>query len=507
MPATRTRGLASRLQNGANDNRDNHLPPPAELLKYLQKYGVLICTCCRHAIKPGGIVRHLKEIHYLQNEHRRPYTLYASNFELKKPGDVSDPRDQDFPMPYLPLEQGWRCHAPGCDYLCVSTKRMETHWPSKHGCKGDPNWDWTPTPIQTFFRGNMLRYFTTKDETHLNKTPQNLPAASNFIQKMRNRYRLDAIDSLTLEHYFYSSYRSFSKPGETEGIWLKVVADLSYRHLFLLHGILACTALHMAHLYPAQREMYIVRAYSHQDTALPIFRNELNHPTAENCDAIMAFAYLLTVFSFATELDNSQNSLFLISDSTTDTGKNQLILPQWLYFIRCGCEMLNEVWDRIETGPARALACAWEVELNVGDSKLPYLERFMSIVPQDGSWSEDVISIYRDGASALADAFAYMDRETTKVDVSTWNILGLWCVRLQNEFYDLIFHRHPGALILLAYYCVIMKRMETCWYFGGRPARLIASIRDILDKKWQPYLQDAADQVMGPLKSVSKIIS
>ncbi|KAJ5664399.1 hypothetical protein N7507_005130 [Penicillium longicatenatum] len=317
---------------------------------------------------------------------------------------------------------------------------------------------------------------------------------------MQDMHGLDPIDSLALEHYFYSSWQTFSKDAQTESIWVNVVADLAYNHQFLLHGILACTALHMAHIYPAQRETYIIRAYAHQDTALPLYSRAIENPTTNNCDAIMVFAYLLVVFSFATELDNGQNSLLLLCDTGTGVQEKQLILPQWLHFIRCGCNLLDKVWDRIESGPVGILGDAWETEPDVGDSKLPYLEQFMSFVPPDGSWSESVVSVYRDAASALAGAFAYVDSETTNIDVSTWNILGLWCVRLKDDFYRLIFERQPGALLLLAYYCVIMKRMETCWYFGGRPARLIAAISSVLDERWHPYLQQAADQVNGPGK-------
>lgn len=488
---------------GPNEMKNRHDwadLPSQELLKYFPAYQVLICTSCRYALKPGGIVRHMKDIHHLQHEQRRPYTLYASNLKLKKPEDVSEPREEDFPMPYLPLEQGWRCEALRCDYLCVSTKRMENHWSAKHGRKGYPSNDWSPAPLQTFFRGNMLRYFTIHRGTHHDRHQPSLAVTLPYVQKMRDKYGLDAIDCLTLEHYFYSSHKSFATNGETEKIWLNVVSDLAYEHLFLLHGIIACTALHMAHLYPAQRQEYTVRAYAHQDSALPLFRDAMNRPTAQNCDAIMAFAYMLVVYTFATELDNENSLLLITNNPETSQEGEQLVLPQWLHFVRCGCSVLCDVWDKIETGPISVLANAWEHELNVGDSKFPYLDHFMSIVPQDGSWSDHVISVYQDGANALAEAFAYLDKTKTKTSVSTWYILDLWPVRLEDEFYDLIFQRHPGALILLAYYCVLMKPMDHCWYFEGRRAKLIAAITNVLDTKWHPYLQDAADQMAKPVK-------
>ncbi|KAJ5578068.1 uncharacterized protein N7459_007032 [Penicillium hispanicum] len=439
--------------------------------------------------------------------------LYASNLKLKKPAEVSDPRDEDFPVPYLPLEQGWRCEAPRCRHLCVSTKRMETHWSAVHGCKGNPSRDWSPAPLQTFFRGNMLHYFTTRGgrnrqtggyggdtqlSTKINQGCTSNPAEPTYTQKMRDRYALDPIDSLTLEHYFYSSYKSFVTDDQTETIWLNVVADLAYRHSFVLHGILACTALHMAHLYPSQCHAYSLRACAHQDRALPRFRYAIDHPTAENCDAIMAFAYLLTVYSFATEVDSTSTSFLVVDDTGTAPDGKNIVLPQWLHFIRTGCVMLSDVWDRVESGPVSALAAAWETELDVGDSKLPYLNHFLSFVPEDSSWSQESKSIYVDAARALAESFAYLERAEKEVHVNMWCILELWPVRVEDELFDLISERHPGSLILLAYYCVILKKAEECWYFGGRPARLIASIVDVLDTKWHPCVQEAVDQVVGP---------
>lgn len=467
---------------------NNTVAPPQDLFRYYSTYQVLICTSCRYALSPGGVARHMKDIHHLPHEQRRPYTLFASNLRIRDPEKVVNPHEKDFPIPHLPLEQGWKCQS--CDYLAISRKRMETHWPSVHGRKGDPSRDWVAAPLQTFFRGNKLRYFTSRtvpEEERLLK----LPTSSVNVQKIREKYELDAIDTLTLEHYFYASYKSFATE-ETEPIWLKVVADLAHDHLFLLKGILACTALHMAHLYPAQRKTYILRVYAHQDVALPLFREAIDHPTAQNCDAIMTFAYLLVTLSLAEVMGGEDAPLLLVNRKEN----GEVSLPQWLYFIRSGCVMLCDVWDRVETGPVSTLAYAWEVEFDVGDSKLPHLERFMSFVPEDGSWSEGIISIYYDAAVALAEAFAYLE-QTPSPDTSTWHILGLWPVRVEDEFLTMLSGKHPGAMILLAHYCIIFKRIEDHWYLGVKPSKLIGSIAEMLDRRWHPCLREAQEAVLG----------
>ena len=36
---------------------------------------------------------------------------------------------------------------------------MKGHWAFEHGRQGKSDVDWHPVPLQTLFRGNLLRYF------------------------------------------------------------------------------------------------------------------------------------------------------------------------------------------------------------------------------------------------------------------------------------------------------------------------------------------------------------
>ncbi|KAJ5534766.1 hypothetical protein N7527_001020 [Penicillium freii] len=346
---------------------------------------------------------------------------------------------------------------------------------------------------------NLMSGLTSSADQSSNSGPSEFanPAASPYILKLREKYGLDPIDSLMLEHYFLSSYKTLLDKN-TEKVWLSAMANLAEEHVFLLRGILACTALHMAHLYPMQSQAYILRACVHQESALPLFRHAIEHPTEHNCDAIVIFAHLLVVYSFASDLENSNSSLLLVENTGAGHRQN-LILPQWLHFFRTGCVMLMSVWDRIERGPVSLLAEAYETDLEIATGNLPYLDHFLSIIPQDKSWSNQSIVIYRHAAIALAKAFAYLEHTKDDLHVSTWNILGLWPVRVEDEFFELLSSTHPGALILLAYYCVILKHMEGCWYFGGRPAKLIASIAAVLPLRWHPFIQEAVSRVANPI--------
>lgn len=141
--------------------KSTETPPPEQLLQFHPTYKVLICKGCRYAIQPTGIARHLKEIHHIYRSHRRPYLSYASRFKLAEPQSVIQTGIGEFPVGLLPVLDGLQCTAAtSCGFLCASTKRMQKHWLSVHGRHGNANKDWRSTPLQTFFKGNLLHYFT-----------------------------------------------------------------------------------------------------------------------------------------------------------------------------------------------------------------------------------------------------------------------------------------------------------------------------------------------------------
>lgn len=483
-----------------------------ELFHYSEAHQVLICTSCRYAVQPTAIIRHLKDIHHLSSDKRRPLAKYKDTLRLKNPEEVYPPFPQDFPVPFLPVEKGWQCQAAGCDYLCISKKRMETHWPAEHGRKGLPSRDWSSTSVQTFFRGNMLKYFS-KDSRSRIATVQITPAerlehmVSNtrdemispselqYVSKIQQKYCLDSVDCWILNQYLASTYKSFTNDEETEHIWKDIVPDLAYSNRFLLHGLLACTAQYMIHMNFPQRQELILRACSHQDHALPAFREAIDNPTNDNCDAIMTFSYLLVVYTFATSSANSSDSLLFVANSASCSNHHSIV-PLWLVFLRDGCAMLCDVWDLIEDGPLATLTTAWESDIYDGND-LPYWMHFSSIAQEGLSWSKDEVRIYGDASLLLARCFVTMEQQQNDSWATTWKILGLWPMRVESEFMTLLYNRHPGALVLLAYYCIILKRMERYWYFEGGAAKLMLSILSVLEKSWHRFIREPLGLILG----------
>ena len=139
---------------------NSRAPLPEELLQYLPLYRVVVCTSCRYAIQPKAIARHLKEIHRIKSSDRQPFMQHLKKFELADHELVTQYVPEEFPVPLLPVQSGLQCRSEDCAYLCVTEKRMKHHWLSVHERQGLAACDWRPVSLQTFFRGNLLRYFT-----------------------------------------------------------------------------------------------------------------------------------------------------------------------------------------------------------------------------------------------------------------------------------------------------------------------------------------------------------
>jgi len=465
---------------------------PAELLRYLPNYKVVVCSSCQYAVQPGAISRHLKDIHHIIRNHRRPFMQYVSKLDLDDPQNViqSTDRPHEFPIPLLPVQDGLMCKHEGCSHLCVSVKRMKSHWAAAHGRAGEPHQDWRSVPLQTFFRGNSLRYFTKWPLIHpggstATRKSQNYIACANVFPRVEEACKdsvIEDVDAVLLQHFITSTSLTLSTDAETEAMWKTTIPSLAQDFPFLKHGILACSALHMAYHNALQKRTLLITAASHQDSAMPLFRAAVADVNEENCYAIFAFGHLLATCSFANEKEDER--LLLVDPNGTN------MLSNWLFFLRAGCGLADSVWQQVEEGPLKPLVCTWETPIDVEEGvRTPFVEHLITMIPpkdSDECWSDEEYRIYEKAAIELGYAFACADRLGENLNV--WDMLKFWPMRQDVEYMYLLNDWHPGALILFAHFCILLNKMDGKWYLEGRSQRLMAHILQRLDAKWHCYV-------------------
>lgn len=482
---------------------------PTQLLHYLPQHRVLICTGCRYAIQPSAISRHLKEIHRIYRSNRREFMNYAEELDLADPKNVTLPGPNEDPLPFLPTTNGLSCEASGCNYLCASIKRMKMHWAAEHSEMIADDSQWRPVDLQTFFRGNQLRYFIVRQSSTTLSRPER---HSNIDSETTNPrtvtppllltcdpHVMTIEDLKLLEHFKTSTCLEIGYDATIRHVWHTDVPVLAAKHPFLKHGVLACSALHLAFLHPSERQRYQLIAAHHQNIALPQFRFEIGNPNIDNCFALLAFTQLLIIHCFSA--DQHDEELLLVK------GRHDLHLPDWLHVIRASCHIFQSVWPYIQSLPIVALVTEG-LEREGGDQGFEpskYDERlrglFELIKPNTAQTAQKLLDCYFSPLSSalliLSRAFAKAQAAQSRNAYTLWVATHTWPVQVTQEYLDLLRGRDPVALILLAHYCILLRPLEDNWYMSGYSKRLLTRIYNQLDEEWRPWLRWPLEEI-GP---------
>ncbi|CAH0052441.1 unnamed protein product [Clonostachys solani] len=458
---------------------------PEELLLYDDEYQVVVCQQCKYALRGTAIDRHLKEVHKILRSSRHPYMAYVSKFPLLEPEEVITKPMNDFPVPFLPVFDGLKCLDSSCSYLCISTKRMQKHWLSEHGRHGYDNKDWQPALLQTFFRGNSLRYFTgpSKEPTCGGNQVVTSYGSPQMIQTLNDGHLTPSKDEL-LQHFQTSTSNTIVR-GE-EDLWRHTLPQLAASHQFLMHAILACSALHLAAKHPLQQQ-YLICAFKHQNIAMPMFRDAVAKVTEDNCHAILGFMHLLVVYSFGAE--RHEDSLLLIDTSSPEPD----FLLSWLYYRRNGCTLLGNYKELISSGPLKQLCRCWHLP-DITTEKLPQTKDVLLVALEDlvtslhngGELSKEDYHAVEEAGHRLLCAFVRADNLGS--DFNPWDAVCGWPMLVSLQYTRLLAQQHPVALILLGYYCLLLKKLQGHWFIGNYPLRLLYLVKGGLELRWHCYI-------------------
>jgi hypothetical protein len=482
-------------------------PRPSQLLYYLLPHRVLICKECRYAIQPSAISRHLKELHRIYRSHRQEFMEYTQNLDLADPRDAVLPEPHEAPVPVLPIESGLACGASGCGHLCVTVKRMKRHWATVHSDVVADASQWRPVDLQTFFRGNRLRYFIVC----VNSTPTSQPERNSELDSEAFSLEIDTLEvPLTydsdwsaddlglLEHFKNSTYLDLGHNSESKQLWQTTIPQLACSHSFLKHGILACSALHLAYLNPSERQRYQFAAACHQNRALPAFRFAIANANENNCNALLAFSQLLIIHCFASE--EPDEDLLLVR------GKHELGLPDWLHIIRGNCTIFKAIWQFIENGPLAPL----KMEGIDGEHLAPvpetpeYARRLGGLLAAISFSGKNRIAqkVTEGSLSPLPGALVELSRAFSKAQAARsrsvftmWTAVYIWPVQVSQDYLDLLKDRDPAALILLAHYCILLEPLESHWYMSGYSKRLLSRIYNQLNQEWRQWLHWPLEEI------------
>lgn len=289
------------------------------------------------------------------------------------------------------------------------------------------------------------------------------------------------LEDLELLHHFTTqTCFTLSDRAASHELWRVNAPQVAFQHDFLMRGILAISALHMAWLKPDKKDHYSHIAVRQQDAALSAFRSIMSKMDQTNCDAFFGLSSLIVVYGFAAPKASDSLGLFSYSGDDSD---------EWLPLIRGVNSILMNVFPWIKQGRLSGLLHDHQQEPPRQDlppvlkDQLSHLETLCERVA-DGQEAADA---YRTTLTMLRMCFIRMkNRPPYECEVS---ISFLWPVMIPQDYISLLNRRRPEALIILAHYCVILHHLDDYWWMRGWAMHIIDNIKRELNDEQRFWIE------------------
>lgn len=290
-----------------------------------------------------------------------------------------------------------------------------------------------------------------------------------------------------MHHYTTSTYLTLSNGTTQDNVWQHTVPQEALRHSFLMHGILAVSALHLAHLRPSSSQFYTDLAMYHYTSSLQHFRPILEDISPTNAVAAFIFSSLLACISFVIPQEPLETAA---PSSTTPLESLQKMIA--IFTLERGVQtVLEECWAWVINSSIEPLLVhipSWP-EQKLRDNEEDALSSLESRIKNEIA-SEELTAEALDSLRFLR---AIHPRQALPVERMTFIIA--WPVLLSPKLFAAICERKSFAIAIVAYYGVVLHELKHVWWVGDKGLRLVMACTDLLGPRWNDTMQWAKFRV------------
>ncbi|KAK0186288.1 hypothetical protein F5146DRAFT_125486 [Armillaria mellea] len=356
---------------------------------------------------------------------------------------------------------------------CITCKQRKVKCDEEHPtCK-----NCTKRGIECVWNNvNTSRYDSMPGtSTHaLSGPPRNLPSTVST-------WTSGSFDVLTLElihHYAIATSHTLSVDPFVTSVWKSVVPKLAFapENRFLLYGILAMSALHAYHADPTAGRYAVAASTYHWQAKTELHKAQIGGKV--DIGVVFITLSLLAMYQFAT------SSIVSLSSSYWNITVQNIT-----------CEVAR-VWPQLREGvlrPALDVTAPATGSTPLEESFSSSLSTLLSTADSSPDSEElrdaSVYAAYKESIHILEISWKALYQD--------WSASCLWWAMAPNMFFHLLTEGKPRALIILAHYCVMMKRVSKDDPWWARKQWGIEAVRILsgLDARWAPSLEWLSSQL------------
>ncbi|OJD33158.1 c6 zinc finger protein [Diplodia corticola] len=320
--------------------------------------------------------------------------------------------------------------------------------------------------------------------------------------------QMNMVDLELLHNFVTSTAFTISQNADLRTLWRVEVPRLAFQHDFVMRAILAVSAAHMAHWKPDRADFYMARAVAHHKIGLRGPTSILPHVTEDNCSALYIFSALTAILSLAMPR-KPEDILFVSSDG----------VAEWLFLLRGIASIVFSSADWLLNGvigpmlhrvkvPAFDPAVLVRAGLDPDDFKAEPLPTDDPVRPPEHDQLADLRrflerDLARDDPHACQVCCIALDelvRSYTYIcnlgpsDCHLRSIFS-WPCAVSNDYLAALTAHEPHALLVFAYYSVLLHRLDGFWWIKGWGTHLISRIYHLIAPIYRQWVRWPIEEI------------
>jgi hypothetical protein len=249
------------------------------------------------------------------------------------------------------------------------------------------------------------------------------------------------------------------------------MVELGFEHPFLLHGILALSAIHKASFFlPGDRQGLLLQADAHISQALDAMRKHLQTPSEGSAIPMFVLSSVLLTYNFASVQEKPDDPIGSVHHC---------------FMLLNGIKVvIGPHWDKMKDNPGLAHfvemsspATLAILDARAGDEQRPEILRLMELTElvldaQDKQACTDAIRELH----YIAVRCVHIDTERD----DEYPFLWLWGARASNRFFDLLAAHNPVACIITVHFGALLAQARQVWWVAKWPRWLLTATEQLL---------------------------
>ncbi|RFU35439.1 hypothetical protein B7463_g906, partial [Scytalidium lignicola] len=293
----------------------------------------------------------------------------------------------------------------------------------------------------------------------------------------RQALSLNLADLELLHNYCTSTCYSLSANPILRTLWKINVPQLGFAYGFVMRGILALSALHLAYFRRDRRDYYISQAILHHQTGLQVAISLLSNINAENCTAVYLFSTM--TFMFALADPRNADEFFLVSNS----------MPEWPSLLQGTRSIMETSYGILHSGSLGPMFEAGRRRVELRDQSIVEWQHLGELRKMLISTVDDQrhLDVYITAAEELEKSFTVFYSRGLE-DFEGTDIF-IWLFRASDDYIALLKGKAQAALSIFAFSCVLLRKLEKNWWMEGWSTHMLEMIYYSLDEEHRLWIQ------------------